>query len=395
MAKPRTPPKPLTPQLDPREIPPAVDRLAKAGALQVLVRGALPLALLKRLLKDDVRKEEAATLPDEGWANLAISVLYESAEFEVELAELLQERLGWDRPPASLEDWFLGAADRPLETLWNAAFSGDKTLRKEFPRLAAQCLEGWRASPACLPPTWGYVEALLTHQAKQDQDLRDLERALGDAERRLESERLRVEELREELKRLRREGAELRAERAQAWRRAEGEREQARAREGEIDQKRIEELERRARKSEKEREHALAELERLRARLQAEPVPGTVEAGEEPEPEDDAGDEDGSAVSGLAPHARAAPDRAQALPELEDRRGPHPRGQRLPGRARPREGPGQGGHGPALPRGLAAAQAHRGRPARLARAGAPARDPGPHRRRGQQPAPAGLHRGVR
>ncbi len=309
MAKPRTPPKPLTPQLDAREIPPAVDRLAKAGALHVLVRGALPLALLRRLLKEDVRKEEAATLPDEGWANLAVSVLYESADFEVELAELLQERLGWDRPPASLEDWFLGAADRPLETLWNAAFSSDKALRKEFPRLAAQCLESWRASPACVPPTWSYVEALLTHQAKQDQDLRDLERGLGDAERRLESERLRVEELREELKRLRREGAELRAERAQAWRKAEGEREQARAREGDIDQKRIEELERRARKAEKEREHALAELDRLRARLEAEAGQGPVAAGSNGrEPEDDVGDEDVAATNGLPPHASVSQD---------------------------------------------------------------------------------------
>lgn len=308
MPKARTPPKPLTPQLDPREIPPAVDRLAKAGALGVLVRGALPVPLLKRLLKDDIRKEEAATLPDEGWANLAVSVLYEAAEFEVELAELLQERLGWDRPPASLEDWFLGAADRPLETLWNAAFSGDKALRREFPRLAAQCLESWRASPFCVPPTWGYVEALLTHQAKQDQDLRDFERGLGDAERRLESERLRVEELRDELKRLRREGAELRAERAQAWRRAEGEREQARTREGEIDQKRIEELERRARRAEKEREHALAELERLRARLAAGSAAGPEPDDEGPEPDDDSSDEDISAATDLPPHASVSQD---------------------------------------------------------------------------------------
>ncbi len=303
MAKPRTPPKPLTPQLDPREIPPAVDRLSKAGALHVLVRGSLPLPLLKRLLKDDVRKEEAATLPDEGWANLAVSVLYEHADFEVELAELLQERLGWDRAPAAPEDWFQAAADRPLEALWNAAFSPDKALRKEFPRLAAQCLEAWRASPECAPPTWPYVEALLTHQAKQDQDLKDLERALGDAERRLESDRLRVEELREELKRLRRENAELRSERARSWKRADGEREQARAREGEGDLRRVEELERRARKAEKERDHALAELERaLRPDEPERPAAPIEEVEDLEEPEAE------SAGPGLPPHASVSQD---------------------------------------------------------------------------------------
>lgn len=303
MAKARTPPKPQTPQLDPREIPPAIDRLSKANALHVVVRGALPLALLKRLLKGDVRQEEAATLPDEGWANLAVNVLYEHADFEVELAEQLQERLGWDRPPAALEDWFQAAADRPLEALWNAAFSADKALRKEFPRLAGQCLESWRASPECTPPTWAYVEALLTHQTKQDQDLKDLERALGDADRHLESARLRVDELREELKRLRRETAELRAERARAWKRAEGERELARSREGEVDQRRLEELERRARKAEKERDHALAELGRARREEEREAPPAPPE---EVEDLDEA--EAAPGAPGLPAHASVSQD---------------------------------------------------------------------------------------
>ena len=145
-----------------------------------------------------------------------------------------------------------GAAPRgPVD----GGLSESKAVRKGFPQFASACLKAFHASPASRPPSWEFVEEVLTVHGATLQDLRDAERDLEDAERRHEAERQRSDDLRDELKRLRRETSELRAEKAQAekkawpppWRRAPAS--------VPGDAQRIEELERRLRKADKENEH--------------------------------------------------------------------------------------------------------------------------------------------
>lgn len=240
-------------------------RLARENALQTLVRGALPAATLKRLLKDALPRGKAREMPPEIWASLAAGFAYESPEFGMVLAEALQDRLAWDREPATLDGWWSLVVERPLEALWMAALSDAREVRKEFAHIAQHCIENYRASPECAPPSWQFVEGLLAVQAETVRDLRDAEKAVEGAERRYETERERLEELRDELKRLRRENSELRAEKAQAERRAGALASEARAQASTEDARHIEDLERRLRKSEKEREHVHRELERARA----------------------------------------------------------------------------------------------------------------------------------
>jgi hypothetical protein len=251
----------------------ALFRLTKERAIQTLVRGALPLPLLRRLLRDAIPKREAEQMPEEVWAAMAGNVAAESADYGQLLAQALHDRLAWDKEPDTPEEWTRIAQERPLEALWMAALSETKAVRKAFPQFAAECVRAFRASPASRPPSWEFVEEVLTVHGTVLQDLRDAERDLDDAERRHEAERQRSDDLRDELKRLRRETSELRAERALAEKKAAAA-EEARARHEAAppDSLRFEEQERRLRKVEKENEHLRRELER------AQPAPVTAPA---------------------------------------------------------------------------------------------------------------------
>lgn len=250
------------PELSERQVFEAFNRLAKHRAFQTLVRGALPPAVLKRFLKDALPRRQAMEMPPEVWSSLAVGIALESPVFGLPLAEALQDHLAWDREPDDLDGWWEAVRERPLEALWMAALSEAKGVRKEFAHIAEHCLENFRNSPACSPPSWEYVEGLLGVQAETARDLRDAQKRAEDGERRLEAERERMEELRDELKRLRRENSELRGEKAQAFRRAEALAEEARREASAEDARRLEELDRRLRKAEKEREHLERELAR-------------------------------------------------------------------------------------------------------------------------------------
>ncbi|HJS59822.1 MAG TPA: hypothetical protein VKA01_17070, partial [Vicinamibacteria bacterium] len=207
-------------ELDPERVWRAFDRLARARAFYTLVRGALPLPTLRRLLKDAMPRRSAREMPNEVWASLAASIGLEDGAFAAPLAQALHEQVGWDREPADMDAWWRAVRERPLEALWMAALSESKPLRKEFNHVAEHCLENWRESPSCTPPSWEYVEALLDVQAASARDVRDAERRAEDSERKQSADRERLEELREELKRLRRENADLRGGKAEAERRA-------------------------------------------------------------------------------------------------------------------------------------------------------------------------------
>jgi hypothetical protein len=228
------------------------------------VRGALPVALLKRLLKDALPRSAAAEMPDEIWAGLAAGIGAETPDFGVPLAQALHDRLAWDREPATEAEWERMSEEKPLEALWMAALSEAKPVRKAFPRFAAACLRAFRASPASIPPSWDFVEGLLEVQAESYRLQRDAEKALEEADRRLEGERQRGEDLRDELKRLRRETSELRGEKAVAEKRAAALAASAQAAPRLPEGHAAEERERRLRKLEKENEHLRRELERAR-----------------------------------------------------------------------------------------------------------------------------------
>lgn len=250
-------------ELDPERVWRAFDRLARARAFYTLVRGALPLPTLRRLLKDAMPRSSAREMPNEVWASLAASIGLEDGAFAALLAQALHEQVGWDREPADMDAWWRAVRERPLEALWMAALSESKPVRKEFNHVAEHCLENWRESPSCTPPSWEYVEALLDVQGASARDVRDAERHAEDSERKHSADRERLEELREELKRLRRENAELRGGKAEAERRAA--RASGPAPAAPPDAMRLEELERRLRKSEKENEHLRRENVRLEA----------------------------------------------------------------------------------------------------------------------------------
>ncbi len=221
------------------------------------------MRVLRRLLADAIPKREASAMPEEVWAAMAANFAAESADYGLLLAQALHDRLAWDEEPTAAEEWERIGQERPLEALWMAALSESRAMRKAFPQFASACLKVFHASPASRPPSWEFVEEVLTVHGTTLQDLRDAERDLDDAERRHEAERQRSEDLRDELKRLRRETSELRADKAQAEKKAAAALE-ARARIVPGDAQRIEELERRLRKADKENEHLRRELERAR-----------------------------------------------------------------------------------------------------------------------------------
>src|SRR5262245_10467375 len=189
----------------PARVSEALVRLGRAKALQTLVRGALPAATLKSMLKDAMSQRVARGMPEEIWSALAASIALANAEFGMVVAEALQERLAWDREPQALDDWWPIVADRPLEALWMAALSESKAVKKEFPHIAEHALENFRSSPACTPPSWEFVEGILDIQAATGSDLSATRKSLEDASRRVEADRDKLEELRSEARRLRRE----------------------------------------------------------------------------------------------------------------------------------------------------------------------------------------------
>ncbi len=274
---PREETKPRRPRLENKVVDAAFDRLAKQRALHTLVRGALPVATLKRLLKDAMPKNKAREMPDETWSSLAVGICMESADFGDTLAEALHERVGWDREPAAMDDWWRAVRERPLEALWMAALSSSKDVKKEFAHIASHCIENFRSSPESVPPSWEYVEGLLDVMAVTNQDMRDAERDADDAVRKYEVERERLDDLRDELRRQRRELAELRAEVADYRREAPAAPADGTPLSDEA--RRSEDLERRLRKSEKEREHLHRRIERLEDALEGREDEG--EAGSE------------------------------------------------------------------------------------------------------------------
>jgi len=264
----------------------ALFRLSKERALQTLVRGGLPLPALRRLLRDAIPKREADRMPEEVWAAMAANYAAASPDWGLPLAQALHDRLAWDEEPATPEEWARVAQERPLEALWMGALSETKAVRKGFPQLAADCVKAFQASPASRPPSWEFVDEILSVHGATLEDLREAERELEDVDRRLETERQRSDDLRDELKRLRREASDLRAEKAQAEKRAAAA-EEARARQAvpPADARRLFDLERRLRKVEKENEHLRRELERAQASETAE-APEDLEddAPDAPEP---------------------------------------------------------------------------------------------------------------
>jgi chaperonin cofactor prefoldin len=251
----------------------AVERLDRAGALQTLVRGALPTGELQTLLSDALPAEAARELPDEVWAGLATGIAASDESFAHVLAERLHDHLTWDAPPGPLETWWPLVVDRPLEALWMAALADAREIREEFDHIARHCVENFRNSPEDTPPSWEFIEGVLAVQARTARTLADTERRAADAERRVEAARQRQDELRAQLKKLRRENAGLRSALARAERRADGSPEDSPDEPAE----RVERLERRLRKLEKERTHLARKLERQRGAHGSELPPGDPE----------------------------------------------------------------------------------------------------------------------
>jgi hypothetical protein len=288
----------------------AFDRLSREKALHSLVRWAIPVTVLKRLLGDAMPRHVAREMPPEAWAGLSVSLAQEVEPFAVLLAEALHERLGWDREPSTPEELERLCRERPLEGLWVGATAEAKPLRKVYPRLAAQCLRDYRSSPNCPPASWDYVDGLMQLHAET---LRGLERVQEEAERAARehnADRQRLEALRDELKRLRRENAELRAEKAEADRKAASLAERARKAAAVEEGTRVEDLERRVRKAEKECEHLRRELERRSPPSAGAEVATAAEDGLSPAAPaapgpDDGGDPTGSPIADdLSPRRR-------------------------------------------------------------------------------------------
>jgi hypothetical protein len=244
----------------PTEAPLALTRLGRARALQTLVRGGIPIEALKRLLKDALPARIAREMPPEVWSSFATGIAVESPAFGALLAQELHDRLAWDREPTDLEEWWRLVRERPLEALWMGALSANRSVRKEFAHIAEHCLENFRSSPACRPPSWEFVEGILDVHSQLAESHRHLEKVAEEAARRLEIEDQRLEDLRQELKRLRRENAELRSVRAAADRKIESLASESAPKPEEAS--RLEELERRALRAEREREHLLRQLAR-------------------------------------------------------------------------------------------------------------------------------------
>ncbi|MCM2255302.1 MAG: hypothetical protein NDJ94_06480 [Vicinamibacteria bacterium] len=242
----------------------AVARLSKERAVQTLVRGTLPLEVLRKLVKPNFPKREANELPPEMWASMGASLIERSLDFGYTTLQALHDRLGWDRE-ASLDELEQMAPDRPLEALWNAALSSQKEVRKAFPRLAEECVAAFRRSPACAAPTWDFVEAVLDEQSRTADELEDWAADAEDLKKHLESERDRLKELRDELKKLRRENHELRSERVKLEKRLHDAVGAAAIAPPSASEERALELEKKLRRADKENEHLRRRLERALA----------------------------------------------------------------------------------------------------------------------------------
>jgi hypothetical protein len=257
----------------------ALERLERLRALQTLVRGALPAESLRRLLKNALPPRTAREMPPEVWSSFAVGIALESPVFAEVLAQELHDRLAWDETPSDMDEWWRLVREKPLEALWMAALSEDRVVKKEFRHIVQHCLENFRSSPENEAPSWEFVEGILDVHGNLMTSLRDVEKRAESAERRLEAEEQRLAELRGELKRLRRENADLRSARAAAEKRNTA------LSAAPVDDARLRELERRALKAEKEREHLLRELERKAAPRQT-PQPERIESPRSAAPED-------------------------------------------------------------------------------------------------------------
>lgn len=237
----------------------AVEKLDRAGALQTLVRGAIPAPELQALIARALPEDAPGELPEEVWAGLASGMAASDGTFATALAERLHDHLAWDAPPGpALDGWWPVVVDRPLEALWMAALSDAREVRDEFEHLAWHCVENFRNSPEDTPPSWEFVEGVLAVQARTTAALAEVERRAADAERRAEAARQRQDELRGQLKKLRRENSELRSELARERAQAPSE---GPARDAGREE-RVERLERQLRKLEKERTHLARKLDR-------------------------------------------------------------------------------------------------------------------------------------
>jgi hypothetical protein len=252
----------------------ALRRLSKRWALHVLVRGALPVKTVGRLLRGAFSARTMRELPEEALAGLVASIAFADADFARIVCLELNDRLAWDNEPASLDAWWAPVRERPLEALWMAAMSSSREVRKEFDHILDHCLDNYRNSPECLQPSWDFVEGNLEVHAATARDLQEAIRTAEDAERRLETERQRLDELRDELKRLRREAAELRREHAQTRRLLDdARRSPGPAAPTAADVGRVAELEQALRKADKENEHLRRRLERDNGDAETPPAP--------------------------------------------------------------------------------------------------------------------------
>ena len=95
----------------------AFERLFRAKALQMLLRGALSPSLIRRLLQPAFETHPSFRLPDEAWASIAAKFALDTPAVGLILAEALGDRLGWDKEPAGPEDWERLASERPMEAL--------------------------------------------------------------------------------------------------------------------------------------------------------------------------------------------------------------------------------------------------------------------------------------
>ena len=235
----------------------AMRRLDEAGALPTLLRGGLPPSTLQRLLADALPEQARDEMPVEIWSSLAAGISAENESFARVIAAALNDHLAWDHEPGTLDELWPIVRERPLEALWIAARSEERTIRDEFDHVTQHCLENFQESAGDAPPSWEFIRGVLGVQARTVAQLRETERRADDAQRRCESMKRQLTELREALKRLRRQNNDLSTARAAAERRAahdEAPTESASAR-------RMNQLEAQVRKLEKARAHALREQE--------------------------------------------------------------------------------------------------------------------------------------
>jgi hypothetical protein len=110
------PPPPLSKSAE------AFERLARERALHSLIRWALPLPLLRGLLKDAIPRRMEAEIPPEAWGSMAAALAMADPIFGGVVAQALHDRLGWDREPADIQE-LDRLTPRPLRALLRPGIS--------------------------------------------------------------------------------------------------------------------------------------------------------------------------------------------------------------------------------------------------------------------------------